>query len=136
MRERVVIYDDAHRAVTAAIAMQERLAVHNQDRAQANLPAIRLGIGITTGPVVAGNVGSSQRLEFTVIGNAVNLSARLQALSLDDQILLDPNTAALIGDALPDHHLKSIGEHTLKGIDEPIEVFEVKPGKSNAVQQS
>jgi adenylate cyclase len=128
--------DDACRAVTAAITMHERLAAHNRERSRANLPEIRLGIGIATGSVVAGNVGSSQRLEFTVIGNAVNLASRLQGLSSDNQILLDRPTADLVRDALPNHQLESIGERTVKGIDEPIEVFEVKPRHSSAARRA
>jgi len=122
--------DDALRAVTAAIEMQQRLTAHNQERQAAGLPEIRLGIGITTGPVVAGNIGSSQRLEYTVIGNPVNMAARLQGLSLDNQILLDRDTAEHVDGALAGHVAVSIGEREVKGVDVPIEVFEIRRSDS------
>jgi len=128
--------DDAVRAVRAAIQMHERLVALNARRAQDGQPPIRLGIGITTGPVVAGNVGSRQRLEYTVIGNPVNLASRLQGLSLDNQILLDRDTAVGVTDRLTAHVAVSIGERTVKGIDEPIEVYEIRPKPSNAGPRS
>ncbi|MFQ5600444.1 MAG: CHASE2 domain-containing protein [Candidatus Krumholzibacteriia bacterium] len=122
--------DDACRAVQAAQTMRRRLDAHNRTREQAGKPPIRLGIGIASGAVVAGNVGSDRRLEFTVIGNAVNLASRLQTLSLDGQILLDRETARLVRDALPDTHLESLGLQNVRGIDEPIEVFEISATRS------
>jgi adenylate cyclase len=128
--------DDAARAVLAAIEMHEKLAALNERRRQAGQPDIRLGIGITTGAVVAGNVGSRQRLEYTVIGNPVNLASRLQGLSLDNQILLDRATADQVGTSLPHHQPESIGDRSVKGIDEPLEVFEIRPKHANAAPRS
>jgi adenylate cyclase len=113
--------DDPQRAVEAARRMQERLAAHNEARRAEGKPPIKMGIAIATGSVVAGNVGSSERLEYTVIGNTVNLAARLQALSLDGQILLDRRTALAVDGV----STRSLGPRQLKGIDEPIEVFEI-----------
>lgn len=73
--------DHAVRAVRAAIAMVRALAEFNREQALAYLPEIMIGIGIATGDVVAGNVGSSKKLEYTVIGDAVNVASRLQAMT-------------------------------------------------------
>lgn len=113
--------DDARRGVAAARAMQERLAALNARRQVDAKPPIKMGIGVATGAVVAGNVGSAARMEYTVIGNTVNLAARLQALSLDGHILMDRRTARA-AEGVP---MRSLGPKLLKGIDEPVEVFEI-----------
>jgi adenylate cyclase len=117
--------DDASHAVAAAGDMQRRLRIHNQQREARGKEALRMGIGIATGPVVAGNVGSSQRLEYTVIGNAVNLSARLQALSRDDQVLADAATVWALREQDAPVEIESIGQHELKGMHSAIEVFQI-----------
>jgi class 3 adenylate cyclase len=101
--------------------MQERLEALNARRHVEAKPPIKMGIGVATGAVVAGNVGSAARMEYTVIGNTVNLAARLQALSLDGHILMDRRTARAI-EGIP---MRSLGPKLLKGIDEPVEVFEI-----------
>ncbi|NBQ37782.1 MAG: CHASE2 domain-containing protein, partial [Synechococcus sp.] len=65
-------------AVRAALAMQQALAALNQQLADEGLPPLRQGIGIHVGEVIAGNLGSSQRLEFTVVGASVNVASRLE----------------------------------------------------------
>jgi len=96
------IEQDAINAVTAAIAMQERLARLNQDLQQQGLPKITVGIGIHTGLLVAGSIGGSQRLNYPVLGDAVNIAARLEQLnkntSLDNPygILVSKATFQLI----------------------------------------
>ena len=82
--------DDAARAVRAALAMQEavmRLEIPT-------MPGIRLqtGIGITSGEVIAGNVGSERRMHYAVVGDSVNIAARLQAVAGPNQILIDEAT--------------------------------------------
>lgn len=75
--------DDARRAVAAAAAMQEALAEHNRQRAARGLPPLRHGIGLHQGPVVAGHVGTPERLQYTVIGDTVNVASRLQTATKD-----------------------------------------------------
>ena len=69
---------------------------------------------------------------FTLIGNAVNLSSRLQALSQDGQILMDEATKVRLGDAIEGLRLEPLGAKQLKGIDQPVEVFEISSGAEPA----
>ena len=73
--------DDADRALRAALGMRTALGVFNTELAREDRPALAFGVGINTGPVVAGNIGSHRRLNYSVIGDAVNLAARLQTLT-------------------------------------------------------
>lgn len=73
--------DDPLSAVRAALQMRERLADINRDFAKRGLPEIRTGIGLHYGQVVAGNMGHSERMEYTVIGDTVNLASRLEGMT-------------------------------------------------------
>lgn len=75
--------DDNHAwlAVESALDMRQRLIHFNDPRSRIGQPQIRFGIGISSGEVVAGNIGSSKRMDYTVIGDGVNLSARLESLT-------------------------------------------------------
>ena len=114
--------DHAARAVGAALAMRRALAEFNRQQAAAEMPELQVGFGIATGEVVAGNVGSSRKLEYTVIGDPVNLAARLQELTpeLGVEILLSPETARLAKDAA---QLRSLGEIDVRGRAQRVEVF-------------
>jgi len=83
--------------------------------------SVELGIGIASGDVLLGNLGSSQRMEYTVIGDAVNVAARLEALARPRQTL----TTRDVADACPDLRFTSLGEHALRGKAKPVEVLEV-----------
>jgi adenylate cyclase len=80
--------DDAERAVRCAQAMQEALAAFNLDSGARGLPELSMGIGVHVGPVVAGNIGSADRMKYGVVGPAVNLTARIQALSAGGETVL------------------------------------------------
>jgi len=75
--------DHADRAVRTAIEMRQALAAFNQDATVARLPTLEAGIGVASGPVIAGNVGGKERIEYTVMGDAVNLAARLEDRTKD-----------------------------------------------------
>jgi adenylate cyclase len=80
--------DDAERAVRCAHAMQQALRAFNADSRQRGLPELSMGIGLHVGSVVAGNIGSTERVKYGVVGPAVNLVARIQALTLGGEVLM------------------------------------------------
>lgn len=73
--------NDSENAVNAALMMRSSLIEFNKDRGGDRKPIIRIGCGINTGPVIAGQIGSEERMEYTVIGDAVNLASRIEALN-------------------------------------------------------
>jgi len=111
----------AHHAVAAAREMLEANARANQ----ATSWPLRIGIGIHVGEVVAGNIGSPRRKEYTVIGDTVNFAARLEALNKDfnSQFLI----SAAVHDALGDECLDavSLGEVPVRGYDRPVTVWQL-----------
>ena len=112
----------AERALLCAIAMQERqteLNVTGWD--VADLPEMGVGIGVNTGQVIAGTVGGGGRLEYTVVGDAVNVASRLQNEAEGGEIVATASTVA----AAPGVVCVSIGSRHVKGREEPVEVFRV-----------
>ncbi len=88
--------DDADRAIRAAMAMQRRLVRLNDQWHAQGRPALSIGIGVNLGEVFAGNIGSARRLEYTVIGDAVNVAARLCSEAAPGEILIaEPLYSAL-----------------------------------------
>ena len=114
--------DDPVRAVTAALQMQQALVRFNEERSGTEVPAFEIGVGINTGEVVAGYIGSSQAMEYTVIGDPVNTGARLCSIAKPGQILISEQTLAQIGDAFD---VKELPEARVKGKSKPLRVFEV-----------
>lgn len=118
--------DAAARALSAARAMTAALDELNAELAAEGRPPLALGIGINTARVIAGNMGSRSRLNYTVIGDGVNLAARLEALTKDPayaaRILVSGSTAAAAGATAG---LRPLGPVTVKGRTEPVPVFAV-----------
>ncbi len=108
------------KALAAARAARERLKAHNAERRAAGLPEIRYGLALHLGEVHYGNIGAPDRLDFTVIGPAVNHAARLEKLGSD---LGHPITASASVAAVAPDALHSLGAHQLRGVAEPQEVF-------------
>jgi adenylate cyclase len=116
--------DDAERAVRAAVRMRHALVKLNERLAAKGKPAIKTGIGIHTGEVVAGNIGSEARMEYTVIGDAVNLASRLEGATKDlgVDVLVSDDTFKAMGDAFVTRAMKEI---TVKGRAQPVMTYEV-----------
>jgi len=119
--------DHATRAVRAARGMLAALAVFNQEQERRAEPTLRIGIGIATGPAVAGNVGGKERIEYTVIGDTVNLAARLQdkTKELGGPILLSAETQSTAAPAVVGAAERLAGVE-VRGKAEPVEVYVVR----------
>lgn len=114
--------DHPTQAVQAAQGMLAALEAFNQDQARRGEPQVHIGVGVATGPILAGNVGGAERLEYTVIGDAVNLASRLESMTkeLDATILVSETTAALVRDWAS---LSPMGEVVVRGKQEPVGVY-------------
>ncbi len=113
--------DTVARAVWAAAAAAEMIGVLNVGRAAASEPDVRFGLALHIGEVMFGNIGASKRLDFTVIGPAVNYTARLERLcsQIDRRMILSSAIAAL----MPENAMAPLGRYRLKDIDEPQQVY-------------
>ncbi|MBI3456086.1 MAG: adenylate/guanylate cyclase domain-containing protein [Candidatus Rokubacteria bacterium] len=116
--------DHAWHAVRSAVAMEQALAALNRRWAGEGLPLLRMGIGIHSGAVFAGNVGGAARVKYTVVGDAVNVAARLEGLNkeLGTTVLLTEETRAALGDRLD---ARFRGEVLVKGRTRPLQVYEL-----------
>jgi adenylate cyclase len=107
-------------AIAAARRLMSDIEAANEARAAGGLDPVRFGVGLHVGPVTFGNVGTEDRLDFTVIGPAVNRAARLESLTKELGV---PILASAEFNAVSTIPLKSLGKHTLRGVPEPVEVF-------------
>jgi len=115
--------DHAKRAVRAAIKILRELDAWNEARAAKDQPTLSMRIAINTGPVVVGDVGSNKRVDYTVLGNTVNVAARLEAYVGDaTEITIGAETNRQLEGELP---TESLGEFQLKGLQKKIEAFRV-----------
>jgi adenylate cyclase len=110
----------ARTALNAAAAAERAVDELNRQRQAAGKPAIRYGVALHIGDFMFGNIGAPERLDFTVVGPAVNLTARLEALTvqLERRLLVSADFARAAG-----RPLVSLGRFQLRGVDEPQEVF-------------
>jgi adenylate cyclase len=107
-------------ALDAALDAFSRAETLNHRRRLDGAPEIRFGVGLNAGRVVYGNVGAPDRLDFTVIGPAVNRAARLESMTkeLGVPLLMTASFAAALG-----RPTRSLGSHRMRGLEEPVEVF-------------
>lgn len=107
------------RAVTEA---REAMAALNERNKATGRAPLNYGIGVHVGDVMYGNIGSTSRLDFTVIGPAVNMASRLEALTkqIGKPVLLSRDFADLV---TPEFELERVGQHAVRGFSEPIELF-------------
>jgi class 3 adenylate cyclase len=112
--------DHAERAVRCALAMQQALARLNAERARAGAAPLRMGIGIHTGTVVVGDVGAPRRREYTAVGDAVNVAARIEQLTKTHGVamLVSDETRRRVGHAID---FAPAGVTALKGKAQPVQ---------------
>ncbi|MDD4962421.1 MAG: adenylate/guanylate cyclase domain-containing protein [Gallionella sp.] len=115
--------DDAARAIACAIEMQLAMVNVNASNRQKGFPELEMGIGINTGKVIAGNVGSDMRMKYTVVGSSVNLAARVESYTVGGQILATDSTLANI----PPHAVRLHGDFLVpfKGVSKPVRIHNI-----------
>jgi len=86
--------DDADRAIACAVAMQQAMQHVNEENIRHGLPAIAMGIGVNTGEVVVGNIGSEKRAKYSIVGRHVNIAARVESYTVGGQIYISEYTRA------------------------------------------
>ncbi len=119
----VAAEDDEDRALRAAVAMISSLRAWNREREERREPLIDMGVGINTDSVVAGNIGSLKRMDYTIIGDGVNLAARLESAckQYGARILLSELTKAKLNGI---YRLREVDRVIVKGKTTPVAIFE------------
>jgi class 3 adenylate cyclase len=114
--------DHAERSVAAALAMHAKQAVINDQWATDGKPAFGLGIGLSTGEAAAALLGSEERLEYTLVGDTVNLSQRLQQLGAAGETILSEGTLAMLPEAPA---VIALDPQQVKGRDTMVHAFKL-----------
>ncbi|MBL8034291.1 MAG: adenylate/guanylate cyclase domain-containing protein [Leptospiraceae bacterium] len=122
--------NDALNAVNATIKMRAALLEFNKGRGSAKKPLIKIGCGLNTGPVLAGQIGSDDRLDYTVIGDAVNLASRVESLNkpFGTDILISQDTYNIVKNEFDCEPMQKI---KVKGKSEPQQIYAVIRRKSD-----
>jgi len=115
--------DHAPRAVACAVAMQLAMAAVNTQNRHDGLPEVEMGIGVNTGEVVVGNLGSHKRTKYGIVGTHVNLTGRIESYTVGGQILISEATLHEVGPILRVAQQMKI---EAKGIDGPITLYDVR----------
>ncbi|WP_437898605.1 adenylate/guanylate cyclase domain-containing protein [Sorangium sp. So ce124] len=116
--------DHARRALAAAEDMMRFLETANEEWRERYDVEVRLGVGVNSGEAIVGNIGSDKRMEYTVIGDVVNVASRLEAIAAPNQVLVSAATRDLAGDAFP---LRALGERNLTGRKTTTAVYALDP---------
>jgi adenylate cyclase len=114
--------DDAARGCACAVAMQGAMEEVNARNRAAGLPAVEMGVAVNTGEVVVGNIGSDTRAKYGVVGTHVNLTARLQSITLGGQVLISESTRARAGSGLRTAQTQTVHPRGFQG---PVVVHEL-----------
>jgi class 3 adenylate cyclase len=114
--------DDPLRAVACALAMQRTLADLNRSLVADGLPPLEMGIGINTGPVVVGNLGSEARTKYGIVGAAVNIASRIESNTLGGQVLVGEATYDRIRDRVTAMSPMTV---MMKGLKKPLVCYPV-----------
>lgn len=116
--------DHAERACRTALDMMKEIRLLNEERLKKNQPTFNIGIGINTGKMVVGNIGSDLKKDYTVIGDNVNLGARLEGTNkkFNTNIIISEFTYQMVKDKVK---VKELGAETVKGKQKPVKIYEL-----------
>jgi adenylate cyclase len=114
--------DDPERAVACALAMQLALLEFNSDQRQLQLPELAMGIGINTGELIVGNIGSLKRSKYGAVGSAINTAYRIESHTVGGQIFLSPSTYERVHALV---QMRSTLQVQFKGLDQPVPLYEI-----------
>ena len=114
--------NDSERAVKAALKMQERLSEYNMERKRRGLVELGMGIGINSGTAVAGNIGSERRKEYSVVGDTVNVAARLQEIAQGGEIIIAQSTYEEVKDEVK---VEKLPAQVLRGRSDAVQLYRV-----------
>ena len=114
--------DDAERALACAIEMQTALVEFNAEQRRRNLPELSMGIGINTGEVIVGNIGSEKRTKYGAVGSEINTAYRIESYTVGGQILIGPSTYERVASTIC---VRDTLEVQFKGLDRPITLYDV-----------
>lgn len=114
--------DDGERAIACALAMQLAMPAVNEEMKKLGLSPLKMGIGINTGEVVVGNIGSNKRTKYGVVGSQVNLTYRIESYTTEGQILISQSTLEAVGTKLRIDGEKQV---QAKGVKQPITIYDI-----------
>jgi adenylate cyclase len=115
--------DHAERAVAAALTMKGEVEAWNKQRAAAGEPVIEVRIALNTGEAIVGEIGSERRVDYTVVGNAVNVAARMEEfVAMAGDIVIGPATYEAVRDK---YRVARMGHYSLKGLSTPVPLYKV-----------
>jgi adenylate cyclase len=114
--------DDARRALACAVEMQQTMEQVNAQNAGLGLPRVEMGVGINTGEVVVGNIGSHRRAKYGVVGRPVNLASRIESYTIGGQILAAESTILSAGQ---DIHINGQMQIVPKGVITPMTIYDI-----------
>jgi adenylate cyclase len=114
--------DRAKRAIACAIEMQNAMAKVNAENSPHGLPALEMGVGLNETEVIVGNIGSSKRSKYAVVGSGVNMTSRIESYTIGGQILISESVHQEAGEIL---HVLDQRDILPKGVETPLRVYEV-----------
>lgn len=114
--------DDPERAVACAIAMQTALSQLNAELRAQHLPELAMGIGINSGEVIVGNIGSLQRSKYGAVGSAINTTYRIESYTVGGQILVSPSTYERVQSLV---QVRGTLQAQFKGLAEPVTLYDI-----------